>query len=304
VRALLVVNPQATATTSAGRDVLAHALASAVKLDLVETARCGHATEVAADALADGVGLVVVHGGDGTINEVINGLLTRGPGAGVPALGIVPGGSTNVFARALELPRGPLEAVHRLLGAIERRQRRTVSLGLADRHWFCFNAGLGWDADVVAGVQRRRRKHAGQSLYTRMALREYATQALRRPVLRVDLPNGGGCTDARAVFVSNGNPWSYLGDAAIHLNPGCSFDAGLGILAFRSLSLPTVLGAAARATLGRRGPTGRGVLRDDDAGEFRTRSDRPVRLQVDGELRERHTDVVFRNVPNALSVVA
>jgi diacylglycerol kinase family enzyme len=303
VRALLVINPQATSTTPGGREVLAHALASEVKLDLLETEHRGHAASEAAAALTEGVDLVIVHGGDGTVNEVVNGLLRHGPSGDVPALGIVPGGSANVFARALGLPREPLEAVHRLLAAIDRRSRRTVSLGQAGGHWFCFNAGLGWDADVVAEVGRRRRKQAGRSLYTRLALREYAAQYLRRPALRVQLPGEDGCALARALFVSNGDPWTYLGRTPIRLNPGCSFDAGLGILALRSLSVPSVLSTVARAVLGRCGPAGSGALRDDDVGELRAHSNRPVRLQVDGDLLGRHTDVTFRNVPNALSVI-
>src|SRR2546421_12322169 len=101
MRAVLVVNPKATATTAAGRDVLAHALASQVKLEVVETDYRGHALAVSRNATRDGVDLVVAHGGDGTVNEVVNGLLADGPTAALPALGVVPGGSANVFARAL-----------------------------------------------------------------------------------------------------------------------------------------------------------------------------------------------------------
>jgi diacylglycerol kinase family enzyme len=103
--------------------------------------------------------------------------------------------------------------------------------------------------------------------------------------------------------VSNGDPWTYLGSAPVRLNPGCSFDAGLGILALRSLSLPTVTSTATRALLARRGPAGPGVLRDDDAEGLRARSDRPVRLQVDGDPLGVRIDVTFRNVPNARSVI-
>ena len=108
MRALLVVNPKATATTARARDVLAHALASETKLDVVHTKARGHARELARQAAVDGLDLVVALGGDGTVNEVVNGLLTDGPGPGVPALAVVPGGSTNVFAGALGLPESPV----------------------------------------------------------------------------------------------------------------------------------------------------------------------------------------------------
>ena len=126
--ALLVVNPQATATTPGGRDVLAHALASDVKLEVLETSHRGHAAEAAAQAARDGFDLVVAHGGDGTVNEVVNGLLSA-TDAQTPMLGVVPGGSANVFAGALGLPRDPVEATHVLLRAIETGHSRTVGLG-------------------------------------------------------------------------------------------------------------------------------------------------------------------------------
>ena len=124
VRALLVVNPNATTTTAAGRDVLAHALASELKLEVLLTRYRGHAAEATAQAVRDGVELLVAHGGDGTVNEVVNGMLqgTGGPvGArpgGGPALAVVPGGSANVFARALGMPRDPVEATAQVLRAL------------------------------------------------------------------------------------------------------------------------------------------------------------------------------------------
>src|SRR3982750_2654895 len=109
MRALLVVNPKATATTARARDALAHALASETKLEGVQTKARGHAIELGHRARAESFDLVVALGGDGTVNEVVNGLLQDGPGADVPALAVVPGGSTNVFARALGLPESAVE---------------------------------------------------------------------------------------------------------------------------------------------------------------------------------------------------
>src|SRR5919199_2237058 len=98
MRALVVVNPAATATTPKTRDVLLRALGSELKVDLAENAHRGHAHDLAAHAREDGVDLVVALGGDGTVNEVVNGLLSSGPGPEVPTLAVVPGGSTNVFS--------------------------------------------------------------------------------------------------------------------------------------------------------------------------------------------------------------
>ena len=303
VRAVLVVNPQATATTAGGRDVLAHALASEVKLDIVETDYRGHALAVARAAAADGVDYVVAHGGDGTVNEVVNGLLDGAGrvGAGAPVLGVVPGGSANVFARALGLPHDPIEATYRLLHAIEQRSSRSVGLGIAGGRWFTFNAGLGWDADVVAGVDRRRGKQTGPWLYTRTALACYLREPLGRARLTVEVP-GADPVEVRTAFVSNTDPWSFFGSRPVHLNAGCSFDSGLGFFGLRTLALPSVL-RQVRHALSRRGTrNGRRVVRHDDIPTARITADERVNFQVDGDLVGQRDSVEFRSVPSALNV--
>ena len=75
MRAVLIVNPNATSTTAAARDLLAHALESRVQLTVEHTNHRGHAVEIAQAARRDGIDVVIIHGGDGTVNEVVNGLL-------------------------------------------------------------------------------------------------------------------------------------------------------------------------------------------------------------------------------------
>src|SRR3954452_5445373 len=118
MRALVVVNPRATAMSPRERDVLAHALGSETDLEVAETANRGHAAALACRAMRNGTDVVVAFGGDGTINEVVNGLLTDGVHDRVPTLGVVPAGSTNVFARALGLPNDPIESTGVLLEAL------------------------------------------------------------------------------------------------------------------------------------------------------------------------------------------
>ncbi|ASR37894.1 diacylglycerol kinase [Prauserella marina] len=308
MRAVLVVNPQATATTPGGRDVLAHALASDVKLDVVETDYRGHAMAVARAAARDEVDLVVAHGGDGTINEVVNGLLADSgerPGnyTTVPMLGVVPGGSANVFARALGLPCDPVEATHQLLNAIEERRSRTVGLGRAGERWFTFNAGMGWDADVVAGVEKRRGKQTSPSLYMRTALACYLRPPNGRPELTVEV-EGEEPVPVRTAFISNTDPWSYLGNRPVHLNTGCSFDTGLGLFALRGMALPTVLRHLRQALRTRGKHRGKQLLRDDDVAVVAVTAQEPVNLQVDGDLVGQRTRVEFRSVARALTVAA
>jgi diacylglycerol kinase family enzyme len=303
VLALLVVNPHATATTAAGRDVLAHALASDVKLEVLETSYRGHAADAAAQAAADGFDLVVAHGGDGTVNEVVNGLMRAGgPQTPRPVLGVVPGGSANVFAGALGLPRDPLDATHHLLQAIEASRTRSIGLGRVDDRWFTFNAGLGWDAEVVAAVDRRRRKRTSPVLYVRTALARYVREAVRGPELTIELPGEEPVTGVRAVVVCNTNPWTYLGDRPIRLVESCSFDRGLGLFALRSLAAPTVLRHISQILREVRHKKGRQLVVRDDLPYIQVTSTLPVRVQVDGDVLGERTSVNFTAVPTALRV--
>jgi diacylglycerol kinase family enzyme len=304
MRAVLVVNPQATATTAGGRDVLAHALASEVKLEVVETTHRGHAAAIAAAAAADGAGLVVAHGGDGTVNEVVNGLLSggsHGPDA-APLFAVVPGGSANVFARAVGYPRDPVEATHVLLDALIAGRRRTVGLGKANSRWFTFSAGMGWDADVVEGVEGKRGKETSPALYARVATAVYLHPPHGRHTLKLELP-GSEPQTVRTAFVSNTDPWSYLGKLPIRLNPECSFDTGLGVFALRKLGLFGVLHHLRQALNGKGRQRGRHLIRVDDVTKVRIHAEKPVNLQVDGDLVGERTDVEFVSVPKALTVV-
>ena len=137
MRAVLIVNPTATSTTTAGRDLLAHALKSRLQLTIEHTRHRGHGGEIAQAAVQDGVDLVVVHGGDGTVSNVVNGLLgrPRQPPAGhVPALAIVPGGSANVTARSLGIPPGPVDATNQLIWLLDKYgpEKRWRRIGLID----------------------------------------------------------------------------------------------------------------------------------------------------------------------------
>ena len=144
MRALLVVNPKATTTTQRGREVIARALASELKLEVVETGYRGHAAALALRGARDGVDLVVALGGDGTVNEVVNGLLTDGPQPGTPALAVVPGGSTNVFSRALGQSQNLVEATGDILATLRARESgpvgRVIGLGKAGSRWFTWTA--------------------------------------------------------------------------------------------------------------------------------------------------------------------
>src|SRR5207253_3999459 len=119
-------------------------------LTVAETTRRGHAERLAHGAANDGVDVVVAMGGDGTLNEAANGLVGSST-----ALAPLPGGSTNVFARTIGVARDPIEATGQLLSSLQRRSYRRTGLGSVNGRRFVFHAGFGFDAAVIAQVERR-----------------------------------------------------------------------------------------------------------------------------------------------------
>ncbi|MEV6233986.1 diacylglycerol kinase family protein [Saccharopolyspora shandongensis] len=306
MRAVLVVNPQATSTTAAGRDVIAHALASELKLDVVETQYWGHASDTARAAVEDGVDLVIALGGDGTVNEVVNGMFSaaeRGDRA-MPTLGVVPGGSANVFARALGLPRDPVEATHRLLRAVAEGSGRMVGLGKADDRWFTFNAGVGWDAEVVAEVERLRSRgqNVTPALYARTALSCYFHMARQAPRISLQIGHEDPVDQLHSVFVSNTDPWTYLGSRPVRMSPDTTFDTGLGVFALHNMSAYPVLQHVAQMLRGRGKPHPRNSIQRANAGYLRVTCTEPLRLQVDGDCLGERSVIEFFSVPDALRV--
>ncbi len=304
MRALLVVNPNATATTARTRDVLAHALASETRLEVVESKKKGHATELAAGAVGE-YDVVVALGGDGTVNEVVNGLLTDGPQPGLPALAVVPGGSTNVFARALGLPNSPVEATGVLLDALRSERRRTVGLGLAEDRYFTFNAGLGLDAAVVRRVDDRRAvgRRASPLLYSLAGLRQFYRSPQRRtPLLVLETP-GADPVPLGLALVCNTSPWSYLAGRPLDPCPAASFDLGLDAFGLRRLGTASFLWHLRQVLARQPRPRGRSIVGVHDVAQIVLTARRPQPFQVDGEDLGDRTSVVFRAVPAALSVV-
>lgn len=307
MRALLVVNHQATTTSERSRDVLIRALRTAVQLEVAYTEGRGHATTLAQRAAAE-VDLVVVHGGDGTVNEAVNGLMAVGRAAtDRPALAVVPGGSTNVFARALGLPADWGEATGVILEALREDRGRIIGLGLADDRHFTFCAGLGLDAAVVRRVERARRRGRTSTpgLYVRSTLRQYLRSQTSRsqgqPVITVE-PAGHPAEQVASVIVQNTAPWTYLGGRPIDPNPGASFDLGLDVLALRALRVPTATRTFGQMLVRGTVPHSRQVLRWHDLASLSLRAASPLPFQVDGDYLGERDKVQLTAVPRALRV--
>lgn len=305
MRVLVVTNPRATATSPRERDVLAHSLGNMSDLEVVETENRGHAAALACRAMRNGTDLVVALGGDGTVNEVINGLLTDGVHDQVPRLGVVPAGSTNVFARAVGLPNDRVEATGALLEGIRNRTSRRLSMGLADDRYFCFAAGLGFDAAIVHGVERQRRKgkRSTHVLYSQVGTREFFRQDRRHPKLHVELPDGRTLDDIFFTVVANCDPWTFVGNRPLRPTPEVTFDSGLGLYARRRMRALGVLFSMARLSgdSPRIGRFGAHVLHDLDG--LTVRADEPIPFQVDGDAMDVRDKVHFSSVPGAIRVV-
>jgi diacylglycerol kinase family enzyme len=321
VRALLIVNPHATSTTPLRRDVIARALSSAVELDVVQTRYRGHATSLAAQARDDGFGLVLTLGGDGTVNEAVNGILgdaaASGPAAaaragggtadGVPALAALPGGNANVFTRAAGLPADPVDATGQVLQALAEGRYRRVGLGLAGDRYFTFHAGLGLDAEVVRAVDghRARGRAATTVLYLRMILRQfYRVTDRRHPALTLERDGHPPAGPLFLGIVSNTAPWTYLGRRPVYTSRQAAFERGLDLYALRSLGTVSTLRAASQLLSADRGPRGRSILTLHDQAEMTLSAARPVAFQLDGEYVGERERVRFLSVPDALRIVA
>ncbi len=279
----------------------------------MQTRYRGDATRLAASAADSKFGLVMTLGGDGTVNEVVNGLLgANGSRAArrasdLPALAALPGGNANVFIRSLRLPPDPVDAAARLIEDLASGRERCIGLGTANGRYFTFNAGLGLDAEVVRAVEGRRAHGQGltPAMYAMTALRQYyrVTDRHHRAV-RIAEPDDVGAEAVYLCIVSNSAPWTYLGRRPVTTNPDADFDAGLDLFALRSLSTPSTMRTLRQMLFSRsRPPHGRGVITRHDLGSITLQADRPVAFQVDGEYMGETEVVEFRSVPRALRVI-
>jgi diacylglycerol kinase family enzyme len=301
VRALLVVNPMATSTSPRVRDVLARALASDLKLDVVETTHRGHAIELAREAATSELDLVVTLGGDGVVNEAVNGLA-----GSATALAVVPGGSTNVFARALGLSNSPVEATSEILDALRAGRRRVINLGQAGDRYFAFCLGLGLDAEVVLQVERRRSagRRATPALYIRSAVQHFFTGTERsEPALTLTLPGEPALSGLHNLVVANGAPWTYLGGRPVNPCPQAAFDADLDLVAMRSLRTVSTLRVVRQILRSQPRLPRRLVHARHDVECLTATSTRPLAWQVDGDYLGETEALEVRSRRGALTIV-
>ena len=233
MKIMLVVNPSASAVTARARVMIQNALSADHDLTVSETSRRGHATRLAQSATVSGYEVVVSLGGDGTVNEVANGLARTST-----ALAVLPGGSTNVFARTLGFENEPVAATKQVLDSLQRHSIKRVGLGNVNGRFFCFHVGVGFDAAVVEQVERRGqlKRWLGHPLFLFAAFDTWVRKFDRKsPPFAVT--TCGVSSQGYFAIVLNTDPYTYLGSKPLSLAPSANMMNGLSVVTLKSLRL-------------------------------------------------------------------
>jgi len=302
MKVLLLVNSSASSVTARSRVVIQKALSADHEVTLAETNRRGHATRLARGAASTGTDVVVVLGGDGTLNEAANGLAGTST-----ALAPLPGGSTNVFARAIGLPNDPIEATGGLLDALAAGSIRRVGLGSANGRYFLFHVGIGFDAAVVEQVEKRSglKRYAGHPLFVYAAFDTWVRHYDRsRPRFCVRFPDGSVVDDGYLTICLNVNPYTYLGNVPLDLAPEATLSRGLASVTLRTLALGRalrIIGSALRS--GRHLRSSRWTDHRTDLTELVIEGYGPIPYQVDGDHLGDVERLHLRHEPDVLDLV-
>jgi diacylglycerol kinase family enzyme len=309
-RMLIIVNPYATTVSDRMKNLVVYALQGRYDVEAVDTEAQNHATEIGREAIDGGYDVVVAFGGDGTLNEVANGLA----GTDIP-VSVLPGGSTNVVARTLGIPNDVVDATEHLLAVADRFEPRKVDLGVANGRRFVFSCGAGLDATAAQQVDARPRLKArlGPYFYTWAAIRGFYSRYLVNPVLmNVDCEQGR--SQGVTAICQNSDPFTYFRGTEVRVCEDIAIDSGsLSLAVLRRAAQRDVPFVAARALgksmrivdhrhidhfSGLREARIESGSRDEDG------SWRRFPVQVDGDYIGDHGELVLGIEPGALTVIA
>lgn len=285
---LLIVNPRSSRVDD--RVVARVRAALPPGLELIRTERPGDATGIAREH-ERAVDAIYVLSGDGTYNEVLNGV------TGATPLGFLPGGGTSVLPRALGLGRDPVRAAT----LVSRGTTRRIGIGRVNGRRFAFSAGIGFDGELVRLIDARGRdtegRRPGDAAFVRAAFGLLARHRGRFDE-RLEVVGAG-----RAAFalVANCEPYTYLGRLPLRVSRASGFERGLALVgprALGALGLPRAAVALARGA----SADGRFVV-VEDADRIVVRCDIPLPLQVDGEDLGDVETAVFEAERDAVAVL-
>lgn len=297
--ARLIVNPAAGAGKSGRRWPQIRALLKDIGLhfDFALTEAPGHATELARDAARNGHDLIVSVGGDGTLNEVVNGLYQAGAN-GHMMVGIIGTGTGSDYIRTVDVPRGVRDACRSLLNP----RRLTVDAGVVEyvrdnhalRRLFVNFAGLGFDSEVVKATGQRFKRFGARPAYLLGLLSTFLSYRNREMTLTLD-----GVTEHRkvcTVVVSNGR---YGGGGMLVAPNADATDGLLDIMTVNDISKPDLLWSLPRIYRGTH--LSHPKVSAKRAREIEIRLTQPVPLQADGELLG-EAPARFRILPAAVTL--
>jgi len=304
-RMLVIVNPVATTMSARLRNLVVAALHGRYEVDAVDTTARGHATEICREAAGEGYDVVVSFGGDGTVNEVANGLA----GAQTP-MTCLPGGATNVLCKMLGIPADIVDATEHLLGLADDWHPRRIDLGTANGRAFTYSSGFGLDAAVVKRIEAspELKRHRLREYFFVYAAVETALRHYMRNPPRMDVEVAGERSSAIATVVQNGAQFTFLDDKPIFLAQGGGLESGsLAGIALRGVSPRDIPSIALRLLSARRSVVGHRQIHafsGVDGLRCVSADGRAIPLHVDGDHVGDVTEVVFAIRPGALGVVA
>lgn len=322
MRSLFISNPQSTSLNDSVSRAVVPELLKATDLVSCFTQYAGHAEDMVRGLTRDDYDAVIIMGGDGSVNEVLNGLLgtdleARPSPADIPALAVIPSGSANVFARALGYPNSPGEAAKKLAGFLQRGITRTVSAGFAANRFFLVNVGFGMDAAVIKAMEKLRGKGISATAGMYGVIAANAWHHLRKfpPTIRItatvegDRPREVSLSNIPFVVVTNTTPWTYAGTIPLVTNPEQTLEKALSLFALQDISGLRGLGAVMHAV-----GAGRRLLNSfdftarqvhlDDVTRIHFASDDALPAQVDGESVEETRHMTITSIPRCIEVVA
>jgi diacylglycerol kinase family enzyme len=308
-RMLIIVNPYATTVSDRLKNLVVYALQGRYDVEAVATEAQNHATEIGRAAVDGGYDVVVAFGGDGTLNEVANGLA----GTDIP-VSVLPGGSTNVVARSLGIPNDVVDATEHLLALADEFRPRRIDLGTANGRRFVFACGAGLDATAAERVDARPRLKAriGPYFYTYAAVRGFYSRYLRNAIeMSVQTPDGD--SEGVTAICQNSDPFTYFRNTEVRVCEDVALDSGtlsLGVL--RRARQRDVPGIAARVLRPSWSVTQHRQI-DHFAGITEARIEsrskdaeggwRRFPVQVDGDYIGDHGELELRVDPGALTVI-
>ena len=307
---LLIVNPYATTVSDRLKSLVVYALEGRYEVETVATESQNHATEIGREVRDHGYDIVVAFGGDGTLNEVANGLA----GTDVP-VSVLPGGSTNVVCRTLGIPNDVVDATEHLLALVDEWSPRKIDLGKAADRYFVFSCGVGIDATVVKRVDAhpRLKSRAGPYYYSWAAISAFYRKYMVNPV-RLGVEVDGKALEGVTALAQNSDPFTYFASRPIRVCENIESNDGtlsLGVLKRAAMrDMPTLIprlfsekspGARHRQIEHFENVTTATIRSTSENKDGITR---PFPVQVDGDYIGEQTHLELSVVPGALTIVA